>query len=147
MAKFTQTSPSVMRSKVGAALVTGAAGGLVTLIDPAKFPPALRRSLYLGTGALGGVAAWFGSGAAKGIKPKARARLVVALGLGGMLAAGTKVGFVLDSAIHRFLQRRGVAKPRVVMAVSGGVFAAAVTLVESAMQGDDAEAAPAVPAE
>lgn len=138
MAKFTQTSPSVMRSKVGAALVTGTAGGLVTLVDPAKFSPALRRSLCLGTGAFGGFAAWFGSGAGKDIKPEVGPRLLVALGLGGLLAAGTKVGFVLDSAIHQFLQRRGVAKPRVAMAVSGGVLAAVATLVESATQDDGA---------
>lgn len=141
MAKLTQSTPSIMRSKVGAALITGTAGGLVTLLDPAKFPVGLQRSLCLGTGALGGLAAWFGTGANTDTKPGVPVRLFVATGLGGMLAAGTKLGFVVDSAIHHSLLRRGVTRPRMVMAISAAVLATAAALLESTTQDDADDAA------
>lgn len=139
MAKSTQTTVSNLRSKVGAALVTGAAGGLVTLVDPAKFSVTARWSLILGTGAAGGFAAWCGAGLGTGGTTGVRPRLFVALGLGGLLAAGTRAGFALDGAIHQFLLRRGVDNPRMVMAISAAVLTTAAALAESITDDDGDE--------
>lgn len=144
MADLIESTPAIIHAKVGAALVTGTVGGLMTLIDPAKFRPSVQRSWIYGTGALAGGAAWFGTGAPSsantGAKPGTRARIFVSVGLAALMALGTKLGFVVDSTIHHALLRRGVTKPRAVMAVTAGVLTAAMALVESMTQDDDAVA-------
>lgn len=64
----------------------------------------------------------------------------------GGLAIGTMVaGLAIDRALERFLDRRGVRRPRVVMAVAGTVIAVAAEYLDSGdddSAGNDAEAQP-----
>ncbi len=136
MADKIESTPAIMQAKVGAALVMGTVGGLLTLIDPAKFRRSVQQSWVYGNGALVGVAVWFGTGASTSAKPGTRPRLFVAVGLGALMAIGTKLGFVVDSKIQQALLRRGVANPRVAMALAVGVLTAAMSLLESITQDD-----------
>ena len=140
MADFIESTPAILRAKVGAALVMGTAGGLLTLLDPAKFSPVVQRSWVCGNGVLVGLAAWLGTGAKTSVQPGTGPRLFVAAGLGALMAIGTKLGFVVDLKIHQALLRRGVAKPRMVMALAAGVLTAAMVLLESTTQDDDSVA-------
>lgn len=130
MADKTKTKDSTTRSRLGNAVATGVASGLLTLVDPAKLRPSTRGSLYLATGATAGLIGWFGTAPSEDAKPGLTFRAAVALGLGTLSAAGTKLGFVIDARIHRALLRRGIENPRPLMAIGSAVITVAMVLVE-----------------
>ncbi|WP_411732413.1 hypothetical protein [Paeniglutamicibacter sp.] len=137
MADCTETKPSILRSRLGNVLATGVASGLLTLVDPAKLGPSVRGSLYLGTGAAAGLVGWFGTAPSEDFKPGKTFRAAVAVALGTLSAAGTKLGFVIDERIHQALLRRGMENPRTLMAIGSAVITAAMVLVEPPRAADD----------
>jgi hypothetical protein len=145
MTGYTKTNPSSFRSRLGNAVATGAASGLLTLVDPAKLRPSTRGSLYLATGATAGLIGWFGTAPSEDAKPGPMFRAAVALGLGTLSAAGTKLGFVVDERIHQALVRRGIENPRPLMAIGSAVITVAMVLLEPPRPEDDASPSPVDP--
>ncbi|MFL4479173.1 hypothetical protein ACIPUB_12975 [Paeniglutamicibacter sp. ORCA_105] len=144
MAEPTETNTSFLRSPLGNALVTGAVSGLLTLVDPAKLRPSARGSLYAGAAATAGLLGWFGTAPGHATKPGKTFRAAVALGLGTLSAAGTKLGFVIDGRIHQALLRRGMENPRPLMAIGTAVITAVMALAEPPRE-HDAPPAPEAP--
>ncbi|MFL4472415.1 hypothetical protein ACIPVK_00240 [Paeniglutamicibacter sp. MACA_103] len=136
MAEPTETNTALLRSPLGNALVAGAAGGLLTLVDPAKLRPSVRGSLYVGTAATAGLLGWFGTAPGDAARPGKPFRAAVAVGLGTLSAAGTKLGFVIDGKIHQALLRQGVENPRPLMAIGAAVITAAMALAEPPRERD-----------
>lgn len=145
MTGYTKTNPSSFRSRLGNAAATGVASGLLTLVDPAKLRPSTRGSLYLATGATAGLIGWFGAAPSEDAKPGKTFRAAVALGLGTLSAAGTKLGFVIDARIHQALLRRGIENPRPIMAIGSAVITVAMVLVEPPPATEDESPSPVDP--
>jgi hypothetical protein len=116
--------------QLGNAVMTGVASGLLTLLDPAKLHPSVRGFLYVGTGAATGLVGWFGTAPNQDSRPGRTVRAAMAVGLGTLSAAGTKLGFVIDARIHQALLRRGLRNPRPLMAIGSAVINAAMVVVE-----------------
>ncbi|RAX49892.1 hypothetical protein DQ353_06930 [Arthrobacter sp. AQ5-05] len=136
------------RARIATALISGAASGALTLIDPARFKPCTRRSLVAGSGAAYAAVAWVGSSGNEEYKPGNVLRGSLALGLGALGAIATHYSFALDGKIHQSLLRRGIGNPRPLMAVGSGILTAALVLMESPAQeaepvGYDHDAGPA----
>jgi hypothetical protein len=142
MTDKTKTKASTTRSRLGNAVATGVASGLLTLVDPAKLRPSTRGALYVGTGASAGLVAWFGTAPGENTKPGKTFRAAVAIGLGTLSAAGTKLGFVIDARIHQALSRRGIDNPRPLMAIGSAVITVAMVLVEPPRAEDDKSPSP-----
>ncbi|OIH83767.1 hypothetical protein BLJ79_13760 [Arthrobacter sp. UCD-GKA] len=119
------------RARFVTALVSGAASGALTLIDPARFKPCTRRSLVGGSGAAYAAVAWVGSSGSAEYKPGNVLRGSLSLGLGALGAIATHYSFALDSKIHQGLLRRGIGNPRPLMAVGSGILTAALVLLEA----------------
>lgn len=122
------------RARIVTALVSGAASGALTLIDPARFKPCTRRSLLGGSGAAYAAVAWVGSSGSAEYKPGNVLRGSLALGLGALGAISTHYSFALDSKIHQSLLRRGIGNPRPLMAAGSGILTAALVLLEAPVQ-------------
>lgn len=135
MADSTETESSHVRSRLGIALAMGLASGLLALIDPAKLRPSTRAGLCVGTGAVTGAMAWFGTAREEPLESKKALRGALAVGLAAFGAGSTKLGFVLDAKIHQGLLHRGISNPRPIMAVGSGILTA-VSFLLDAPRGD-----------
>lgn len=142
MTGYTNTNPSSFRSRLSNAAGTGVASGLLTLVDPAKLRPSTRGSLYVGTGAAAGLIGWFATAPGEDAKPGKKFQAAVALGLGTLSAAGTKLGFVIDARIHQALLRRGIENPRPLMAIGSAVITVGMVLLEPPRHEDDESLSP-----
>ncbi len=135
MADQTENDSSKFRSRLGGAAALGLASGLLTLIDPAKLRPATRAGLCVGTGAVTGAAAWFGSAREEPLETTKVFRGALALGLAMLGVGSTKLGFVLDAKIHQALLRRGISNPRPIMAVGSGILTTVTFLLDGPREG------------
>lgn len=117
-------SPSRMRRWAGrvadpAALphviVTSAAAGALSLIDPARRGVGGRLLLRSGSAVVTGFVSWCD---VRRSQPLATAIGVTAASVGASLAL-SEAGEAIDARLHRFVVRRGARRPRLVLAVLG----------------------------
>ncbi|MDY6055129.1 hypothetical protein [Micrococcus sp.] len=139
------------RSNVARALGVGLAESASTLLPVSRLPRTTTALAVGGTvavafGAAAGVAAFRSpvqeAEDAEGAGDRARGPLAMAgmglaagAALGTLTGGGVALGLTVDAAIERALVRRGVRRPRVVMAVAAGVLSAAIELADAARGG------------
>lgn len=110
-------------------LVTAAAVGALTLVDPARLSVG-RRALYRGAvGTLGGATVWQtlrDDDAPLGTE----ARIGVSAGAAGMTYGLSELGEAFDRRLLAWLERSGVSRPRVLLATVGAALVLGGAAVE-----------------
>lgn len=146
------------RPRLARALALGAGYGVSTLPPASRLP---RAATSIAVGGLAGAVALAaalramtdtpktdcGDAAEDGSAPAARGRrALAAVGVvgvvGGVVGASTWVGLAVDAAIESALTRRGVRRPRVVMAVGAAVLGMALEWADGAPEGPVAPGRP-----
>lgn len=130
MTELTQSTARITKKQLGLSLAAGIASGLLTLIDPAKVRPGIRRATVTASGIATGAVVWLSSSSNEEYVPEKELRGSLALGIGALGAVGTHYGFVVDGKIHQMLLRCGVRNPRPLMALVSGILSTAVILLE-----------------
>lgn len=111
-------------------VLTAATTGLLTLPDPAHRSPARRFALRAVLAGATGAAVWAGTGTRPEGRPGTRPRAVLTTAAAGLVYGSAVLGDRLDGVIHRALVRRGVRRPRVVMAAAATAVALAASVAD-----------------
>ena len=119
-------------STIESQIVQAVATGVVTAtLAPARLPPALVMASHVAMGVLGAA----GGALVAGEDTTASRRAAAAGVAGAVLASTSWVGVVADQRVERWLRRRGVRSPRLVI----GVCAAAMTFALARVEAMSAE--------
>ncbi len=120
----------VHSTSVPVAVAQSVAAGLVTLIRPAALHPVLKAAYRLTAAGAVGTTVWWALGKDEEFGDDVQRRVAwtaassgVALGLCGPAEA-------IDEGIHRWLERRGVVRPRVLMAAGAVAFGLVTAVLE-----------------
>ena len=121
------TRPLLSRSDV----VTAAATGVLTLIDPTQVPPRLKPAYRVAVAGVSaaGIYVALDKDPDLGNQPVPRAALAV--GVGGTLYATMGLWERVDAIIHGVLRRRGVRHPRLTLAAGSVALSLAVDAFDS----------------
>lgn len=121
------------RSDVLSAAVTG----LLILPDPARRNPVGRFALRTTVAGLTGAGMWLGTGQDPQARTDVVRRAAFTTGAVGLVYGVAELGDHLDAAFQRRLVRRGVRRPRLVMALVGTGVALALSVLERHAEPDD----------
>ena len=111
-------------------LVTAAATGVFTLVEPSRLPPRLLRGYRLGAAALTGVGAYTALEDQPDVALRPGTRALVGVALAALVYGSMGLWEACDARTQGWLERRGVARPRLWMAAG----ALGLSLASSALE-------------
>lgn len=118
-------------TSVAYAVVTSAAAGVLTLIDPARRSVGGRLLLRVGTASVTGFMTWCEVRRTHVAGGRIGA---TAAAVGADLALG-EANEALDARLHRFVSRRGARRPRLVLALFAATLTAALHMIGRRIDG------------
>lgn len=151
---MTDTADLVARTDAPVPLVldvgVAAATAGLTLVDPTRLGPAGRFALRSSEAAVVGALTWFGLGQVPELEWQPDRRVAIVAGAVGATYAFAELSETLDARISRGLRRRGVRRPRAVMALAAAGLTVGLSVLDRRLtssvrvEDDDEEVGPQV---
>lgn len=127
-ARYT-SRPVLRRSDV----VSAAATGALTLVDPARLPDRLRPAYRLSVAGVAALGIHAALDKERELTRQPVARAAIAAGVGGAMYATMPLWERVDAAVSALMRRRGVAHPRVKLAAGSVLLSLAVDALDAAV--------------